>query len=145
MDQCSRCSVKGNLVKCEAVECGFHDLWYVHALIERIKELEIKNRKLVTVEALVNQLKELDEPVQKKPNVIESKIGKYQSERYIGTVPNDECGWEFIDRIKNSGAEVRLRGRHSNRKAAMAAVGLTPNYCNDIPVRLSERIAIYTR
>ena len=32
MDQCTHCTLKGNLEECEKVECGHHELWYVSAL-----------------------------------------------------------------------------------------------------------------
>ena len=32
MDQCTHCTLKGNINECEKVECGIHDSWYVSAL-----------------------------------------------------------------------------------------------------------------
>lgn len=67
------------------------------------------------------------------------------SERYIATVPNNMSGWEKIIKMKNDGLKLRLRGRGTNRKARVATIGRTLNSSHDLPISLSDRIAIYRR
>jgi len=72
----------------------------------------------------------------------------WRSPNYLLTVKNDRLGWMLIEHLKmrTKGVyKIVLRGRHSNRKQVMRDNGLNSNWTNDIPVRLSERIAIYLR
>jgi len=32
MDQCTHCTVKGDIAKCEKTECSIHETWYVQTL-----------------------------------------------------------------------------------------------------------------
>lgn len=76
------------------------------------------------------------------------------SSNYICTVPNNMKGWEKIFRIKRHGIDpdviynginVRLRGRGNNRRERMSAVGRILNQTHDLPVSLSDSIAVYKR
>ena len=82
--------------------------------------------------------------------IVEKKRGthimlKNRTERYICTIINDENAEEKIKQIKEIYGYILLRGRHKNRKMIMNENGLEPNFTNDIPWRLSERIDIYRR
>jgi len=68
----------------------------------------------------------------------------YRSPNYLLTVQNDGFGWWVINQLKKN-HKLHLRGRHPDRKYMMWLHGLTPNWTNDIPVRLSKTIAIYLR
>ncbi len=68
----------------------------------------------------------------------------HRSEKFIITVRNTPLGWAIINALKSQ-FPIRLRGRHPNRKFIMHHNGLTPKLCGDIPVRLSEFIAVYMR
>jgi hypothetical protein len=72
------------------------------------------------------------------------KKDKYRSDNYLLTVWNDENGWNIIKKLKENHS-LKLRGRHPNRKLVMKLNGLKPNHCNDIPVNLSQTIAVYLR
>lgn len=65
-----------------------------------------------------------------------------RSRNYVGTIKNNETGWDFIKSIKNV-MKVRLRGRHSNRKEIAVAYGLHTNWHLDFPLYLADSIAIY--
>ena len=70
---------------------------------------------------------------------------KKRTDRYICTIINDENAEEKIKQIREICGYILLRGRHKNRKMIMNENGLKPNFTNDIPWRLSERIDIYRR
>ncbi len=36
MDQCTHCTCRGDLEKCESVDCNHHELWYVIALKDKM-------------------------------------------------------------------------------------------------------------
>lgn len=65
-----------------------------------------------------------------------------RSRNYVGTIKNDVTGWDFINSIK-SVMNVRLRGRHSNRKEVAVEFGIHTNWHLDFPLYLSDSIAIY--
>jgi hypothetical protein len=66
-----------------------------------------------------------------------------RSKNYLGTVCNDETGWELINNVKKF-FKVRLRGRHPDRKGVYQEVNMRQNKI-DFPIYLSERIAIYKK
>ena len=39
MDQCTHCTLRGNLKECEAGDCSQHESWYVSALQEKVNTL----------------------------------------------------------------------------------------------------------
>ena len=62
---------------------------------------------------------------------------------FIAKIPNDDKARDKIKEYKTAYGQLRLRGRHPNRKQVMAQHGLTQNYMGDIPYRLGTEIAIY--
>ena len=54
-------------------------------------------------------------------------------------------GWEKIIRMKQDGLKLRLRGRGKNRKNRVNSAGRTLNYTSDLPINLSDSIAVYRR
>lgn len=86
------------------------------------------------------------EPYQMASYLMKYLIFKPQrSDNYLTTVPNNAKGWERITRMKRQGLKLRLRGRGTNRKARVNAVGKTLNHSHDLPLNLSDSIAIYKR
>jgi len=73
------------------------------------------------------------------------KLGPERTTNYLTIVQNNMSGWETIMGLKREGHRIRLRGRGANRKAKVNAVGRTLNHCHDLPVSLSDTIAIYRR
>ena len=45
--------------------------------------------------------------------------------------------------LNKSRYTLSVRGRHSNRAKVFKKYNINPNYCNDVPVKYSERLAIY--
>ena len=68
------------------------------------------------------------------------------SERYITTIPNEPNSgvWDKIDELRREYGSIRLRGRHSDRKAVLGWKWRRHSQ-NDIPIEFAERIAIYKR
>lgn len=40
MDQCTHCTVRGDIATCTTTTCGYHEMWLVGELNSRIKRLE---------------------------------------------------------------------------------------------------------
>ena len=68
------------------------------------------------------------------------------SERYITTIPNEPNTGvvEKIEELRREYGSIRLRGRHSDRKAVLGWKWRRHSQ-NDIPIKFAERIAIYKR
>jgi hypothetical protein len=62
---------------------------------------------------------------------------------FIARIPNDEHAESKIAEFKRQHGQLRLCGRHKDRKGAMKAVGRTPNVNGDLPWRLGTEIVIY--
>ena len=62
---------------------------------------------------------------------------------FIARIPNDEHAQSKIDEFKKQHGQLRLYGRHKDRKGAMRAVGRTLNWHGDLPWRLGTEIVIY--
>ena len=58
MDQCTHCTLKGNLEACEKVKCGHHDLWYVSALKANARNniQKLKDEISILADEIVNDL-----------------------------------------------------------------------------------------
>jgi len=63
--------------------------------------------------------------------------------QFIARIPNDKDAQVKIEQYKNIHGQLRLCGRHKDRKGAMQAVGLTLNNHGDLPYRLGTEIVIY--
>ena len=61
----------------------------------------------------------------------------------IARIPNDEKAQSIIDDYKAQHGQLRLHGRHKDRKGAMKAVGRTLNTHGDLPWRLGTEVVIY--
>ena len=61
----------------------------------------------------------------------------------IARIPNDENAQSIINALKAQHGQLRLHGRHKDRKGAMKAVGRTLNNHGDLPWRLGTEIVIY--
>lgn len=46
MDQCKHCIVRGDIDKCQATDCNYHELWYAKHLESELAESE-RERKVV--------------------------------------------------------------------------------------------------
>ena len=68
------------------------------------------------------------------------------SSRYITTILNEPNTGvrEKIEKLKQEHGSLRLRGRHSDRKAVLGWMWRKYSQ-NDIPWRYAERIAVYKR
>jgi len=62
---------------------------------------------------------------------------------FIARIPNDEHAESKIAEFKRQHGQLRLCGRHKDRKGAMKAVGRTLNRQGDLPWRLGTEIVIY--
>jgi len=62
---------------------------------------------------------------------------------FIARIPNDEHAESKIAEFKRQHGQLRLCGRHKDRKGAMKAVGRTLNWHGDLPWRLGSEIVIY--
>jgi hypothetical protein len=62
---------------------------------------------------------------------------------FIARIPNDEKAQSTIDKLKTEHGQLRLHGRHKDRKGAMKAVGRTLNTHGDLPWWLGTEIMIY--
>ena len=63
--------------------------------------------------------------------------------QFIARIPNDENAQDKIDEYKAIHGQLRMYGRHPNRKRAMTHNGLSRNFMGDIPWRLGTEIVIY--
>jgi len=62
---------------------------------------------------------------------------------FIARIPNDEKAQSIINALKAQHGQLRLHGRHKDRKGAMKAVGRTLNTHGDLPWRLGTEIMVY--
>ena len=62
---------------------------------------------------------------------------------FIARIPNDEHAQSKIDEFKKQHGQLRLCGRHKDRKGQMAMVGRKLNTHGDLPWRLGSEIVIY--
>ena len=62
---------------------------------------------------------------------------------FIARIPNDEKAQSIINALKAQHGQLRLHGRHKDRKGQMAKVGRTPNTHGDLPWRLGTEIMVY--
>jgi hypothetical protein len=62
---------------------------------------------------------------------------------FIARIPNDEHAESKIAEFKRQHGQLRLCGRHKDRKGAMQSVGRTLNWHGDLPWRLGSEIVIY--
>lgn len=62
---------------------------------------------------------------------------------FIARIPNDEHARSKIAMYKKKHGQLRMHGRHKDRKGAMKAVGRTLNSHGDLPWWLGTEIVIY--
>jgi hypothetical protein len=62
---------------------------------------------------------------------------------FIARIPNDDQAPRKIAEFKEQHGQLRLCGRHKDRKGTMLAHGLRQNNHRDIPHRLAQEIVIY--
>lgn len=62
---------------------------------------------------------------------------------FIARIPNDEHAQSKIDEFKRQHGQLRLCGRHKDRKGAMKAVGRKLNNHGDLPWQLGTEIVVY--
>ena len=62
---------------------------------------------------------------------------------FIARIPNDEKAQSIINALKAQHGQLRLHGRHKDRKGAMKTVGRTLNTHGDLPWWLGTEIMIY--
>ena len=62
---------------------------------------------------------------------------------FIARIPNDDSAESKIAEFKRQHGQLRLCGRHKDRKGAMQAVGRTLNWHGDLPWWLGTEIVIY--
>jgi len=62
---------------------------------------------------------------------------------FIARIPNDEKAQSIINALKAQHGQLRLHGRHKDRKGAMKAIGRTLNTHGDLPWWLGTEIMIY--
>ena len=62
---------------------------------------------------------------------------------FIARIPNDELAQSKIDEFKKQHGQLRLHGRHKDRKGQMSKVGRRLNTHGDLPWRLGSEIVIY--
>ena len=62
---------------------------------------------------------------------------------FIARIPNDDHAESKIAEFKRQYGQLRLYGRHRDRKGAMKAAGRTLNTHGDLPWRLGSEIVVY--
>jgi len=62
---------------------------------------------------------------------------------FIARIPNDEKTQATINALKAQHGQLRLHGRHKDRKGVMKAIGRTLNTHGDLPWWLGTEIMIY--
>jgi hypothetical protein len=62
---------------------------------------------------------------------------------FIARIPNDEHAETKLAEFKQQHGQLRLHGRHKDRKGAMKAVGRTLNANGDLPWWLGTEIVVY--
>ncbi len=62
---------------------------------------------------------------------------------FIARIPNDEHAESKIAEFKRQHGQLRLCGRHKDRKGAMKAVGRNLNTHGDLPWKLGTEIVVY--
>ena len=62
---------------------------------------------------------------------------------FIARIPNDEHARSKIAMYKKKHGQLKMYGRHKDRKGAMRAVGRTLNWHGDLPWWLGTEIVIY--
>jgi len=62
---------------------------------------------------------------------------------FIARIPNDEQAQSKIDEFKEQHGQLRLHGRHKDRKGQMTKVGRRLNTHGDLPWWLGSEIVIY--
>jgi hypothetical protein len=67
----------------------------------------------------------------------------FQKGSFIARIPNDDNATAKIAEFKERYGQLRLCGRHKDRKGTMLAHGLRQNNHRDIPWRLAQEIVIY--
>lgn len=67
----------------------------------------------------------------------------FQKGSFIARIPNDGNAPAKIAEFKERYGQLRLCGRHKDRKGTMLAHGLRQNNHRDIPWRLAQEIVIY--
>ena len=67
----------------------------------------------------------------------------FQKGSFIARIPNDCNAAAKIAEFKEQYGQLRLCGRHKDRKGTMLAHGLRQNNHRDIPWRLAQEIVIY--
>jgi len=67
----------------------------------------------------------------------------FQKGSFIARIPNDGNAAAKIAEFKEQYGQLRLCGRHKDRKGTMLAHGLRQNNHRDIPWRLAQEIVIY--
>ena len=67
----------------------------------------------------------------------------YYQGAFIARIPNDEHAQSKIDEFKEQHGQLRLHGRHRDRKGQMTKVGRRLNTHGDLPWRLGSEIVIY--
>jgi len=67
----------------------------------------------------------------------------FQKGSFIARIPNDSNAAAKIAEFKEQYGQLRLCGRHKDRKGTMLAHGLRQNNHRDIPWRLAQEIVVY--
>ena len=67
----------------------------------------------------------------------------FQKGSFIARIPNDGNAAAKIAEFKERYGQLRLCGRHKDRKGTMLAHGLRQNNHRDIPWRLAQEIVVY--
>ena len=67
----------------------------------------------------------------------------YYQGAFIARIPNDEHARSKIAMYKKKHGQLRMHGRHKDRKGAMKTVGRTLNSHGDLPWWLGTEIVIY--
>ena len=67
----------------------------------------------------------------------------FQKGSFIARIPNDGNAAAKIAEFKEQYGQLRLCGRHKDRKGTMLAHGLRQNNHRDIPWRLAQEIVVY--
>ena len=62
---------------------------------------------------------------------------------FIARIPNDEHAQSKIDEFKKQHGQLKMYGRHKDRKGAMRSVGRRLNSHGDLPWRLGSEIVIH--
>lgn len=76
MDQCDRCTLKGDIEKCKLAICNFHSLWIVKTILA--ENAKLKDELLIQKDSNIMKIGEIAEEQTFRQCNFNAQIQKYQ-------------------------------------------------------------------